>query len=96
MSKPVKNLASFRAAHDRSVIVPAKIRAALASLRAADGEQGWEYEGVFIKRAGISQTDVGAHREQFSDHVVETKGKGAKRAWFVSVKIATEARKTQV
>jgi hypothetical protein len=92
MSKPKKDLSAFRSVHDRNVTVPAKIKAALADLKAKEGAEGWEYEGEFMKRSGISQTDVGQFRGQFAAHVVETKGKSAKRAWFADVKTAEAAR----
>jgi|SRR6185437_5839693 len=90
--KPVgKTLADFRAAHDRNVIVPAKIQKALADML-AEHPENWLYELEFMKRAGISQTDMGMFREQFADHVVETGGKSPKRVWFASEKVAEKAR----
>jgi hypothetical protein len=87
-----KNLDSFRSIHDRSVTVPNKIKAGLAALRKADGAEGWEYEADFVKRAGLSQTDLGAYRGQFEAHIVETKGKSAKRVWFADPGTAATAR----
>lgn len=89
-AKPKKDLAAFRAVHDRNVVVPTKINAGLEALKKSG--DAWEYEGEFMKRAGISQTDVGQFRPQFEAHVVETKGKSAKRAWFHDVKAAAEMR----
>lgn len=60
-----KSLQEFRAAHDKNFIVPNKIRAALKNLGS-----GWEYEAAFIRLAGISQSDMGNFREQFSEHIV--------------------------
>lgn len=90
-AKPKKDLSAFRAAHDKNVIVPKKINDAFESMKKAGDE--FEYEGDFVKRAGLSQTDLGAFREQFADHIVETKGKSAKRAWFFDTKTAAAARK---
>lgn len=98
------NRESFRAAHDRSVLVPQKIKAALASLAKdnanpnakdgpKDGSDGWEYEAQFIKRAGISQTDMGVYRDQFKGHVVQVSGKNPKRVWVASEKEAAKFRK---
>lgn len=86
-----RTLADFRAAHDKNVIVPAKIQKALTDME-KESPENWAYEGDFIKRAGISQTDAGMFREQFTDHIVETSGKTSKRVWFASVKVAAKVR----
>lgn len=95
MAKPAKptakTLNDFRAAHDKNVIVPTKIRAALKEML-DEGPENWSYESDFIRRAGISQTDIGMFRDHFSDHVVETSGKHAKRVWFADAKIAAKVR----
>lgn len=90
--KPTKNLAAFRATHDRNVTVPAKIKSTLEALEKAEGPEAWEYEAEFMKRGTISSTDIGQFREQFAAHIVETKGKNPKRVWFVSTKTAATAR----
>lgn len=82
-----KSIADFRAAHDKNFIVPQKIRAALTKI--ADG---WEYESDFIRLAGITQTDVGAFREQFAQHVVETRGHNNRRVWAGTEKLADQLR----
>jgi len=96
---PVKsNVASFRALHDADVVIPQKIRDGLLSLKKAKGNEGWEYEADFIKRAGISTAQMGTHRDEFVAHIVVAKpvGKGNSRsprnAWFATVAAATEAR----
>lgn len=94
MSKPKKDLSAFRAAHDRSVIVPNKIRAALAELEKTEGSEGWEYEAEFIRRAKLSQSDIGAYRDGFLAYVVETPGNKGKRVWFATAKAAKTARET--
>lgn len=97
-----RNLSTFRASHDRNVIVPNKIKAALADMAAKEGPESYAYEGAdpeggvpFIKRAGISQSDVGLFREQFADHVVDlpndSRSRG-KRVWFATAKAAKAAR----
>ena len=85
------DLASFRSLHDRNVIVPNKIRATFEAML-KDHPEMWHYEMDFIKRAGISTTDISQFREQFSDHIVETGGKHAKRVWFASAKVAAKLR----
>ena len=92
MSKPAcKNLSDFRSAHDRNVIVPTKIKKALSDME-KEGAENWSYEIDFIKRAGVSQTDVGLFREQFAGHIVETQGRNSKRVWFASAKVAAKVR----
>jgi len=91
----VKTIADFRSAHDTNVIVPNKIRAALAAMLKEGAEQ-WEYELEFIKRAGISNTQMGMFREQFIDHIIEAGsgvgGRAAKRVWFADAKVAKKLR----
>jgi len=94
MAAKPKTLADFRAAHDRNVIVPNKIRAALAAMLKI-GPEEHEYEGDFIKKAGISQTDMGEFRDQFIKHVVVVaarSGKAGRKIWFADPKIAAKAR----
>lgn len=90
--KPLKNLEAFRAAHDPNVTVPNKFRDGFASLLKEKSEGAWEYEADFVKRAKLSQTELGKFRAQFGDHVVETKGKSAKRAWFADKDDAAKMR----
>jgi hypothetical protein len=92
VAKPKKNLDAFRATHDRNVTVPNKIRAGLDALAKAEGPEAWEYEADFVKRAQISQTDLGQFRSNFEDHIVETKGRVSKRVWFADVTTAATAR----
>ena len=90
MSKATaKTLDDFRAAHDKNVIIPAKIKAALSEML-KEGAENWSYEAEFIRRAGISQTDMGLFRDHFADHVVETAGKTNKRVWFADKKVAAK------
>lgn len=86
-----KTLADFRAAHDKNVIVPAKIRKVLADME-AEHPENWCYEGDLIKAAGVSQTDMATFRDQFAEHIVETSGRTPKRVWFASAKAAAKAR----
>lgn len=95
-SKPkARSVSDFRAAHDRNVIVPNKIRAAIAAMAAIDKEH-WEYESDFVKLAGISQTDLGQFRDQFAPNVVETPkmhNRSGRRVWFATAKAAADAFK---
>lgn len=89
------DLSTFKAIHDPNVTVPAKINGAFDQLRKTEGKEAWRYEGDFIKLARISQTDIGRFRGQFAEHVVETKGRNAKRVWFVDKTVAAQAQETQ-
>ena len=94
MSKPKKTLAAFRELHDKNVVIPARLNAALKALAKEDGPEAWEYEAEFLKRAGVSNNEIGPFREQFEPHVVEApqRGKSPKRAWFPDVKNARAMR----
>ena len=85
-----KDFESFRAAHDKSFIVPKRIKDGLAALG-----DSWEYEAEFIKRCGVSQTDFAFYREHFADFYVETSGstnKRGKRVWAGTKAFATKLR----
>lgn len=92
--KPAGNdLAAFRRLYDKSTIVPNKIRDALAAL-AAIGE--WEPEGIFMKRCGLSTTDFGRYRDQFTDFFIDVRpmGKSQTRVWAGTKKLADVLRGT--
>jgi hypothetical protein len=88
-----KNLADFKNVADPDVIVPRKMREALAAM-AKEGPENWEYEGDFIKRACVSNFHCARYREQFIEHVIEIRenGKASRRVWFGSAKVAAKAR----
>jgi len=93
MAKP-KTLADFKAAHDPNVIVPSKIGAALAALE-KEGPENWEYELDFLKRAGLTTTQLAMFRDQFAAHIVEAPavhGRSTKRIYFGNAKVATKLR----
>jgi len=78
----------FRAAHDKSLIVPAKITEGLKRL----GANGWVYESEFIVMIGVSHTDFSRHRAGFDDFVVTPRGKNPRRAWCGSKALAAKLR----
>ena len=92
-AKPVgKDLEAFRASHDKSYIVPRRIREALVALG-----DSWEYEGEFMKRCNLSSTDFAAYRDQFREFYVETAGGGGnrgKRVWAGSKVFAGKLKDT--
>lgn len=82
-----KDFEAFRAAHDKSFIVPKKIREGLAKL----GES-WLYEAEFMKLCSLSQTDFAAYRDQFTDFYVTVGGRTAKRVWAGTKAFANKLR----
>jgi hypothetical protein len=82
-----KTLADFRSAHDKSYVVPHRIREALAKLG-----DSWEYDAGMLKLAQLSTTDLAAYRDQFRDHIVMTNGRNPKRVWCGTVKLAEQLR----
>lgn len=91
-----RTLADFRAAHDQSVIIPNKIRAALAQLQAEGGDENWEYESDFLRRAGVANSIIGQYRDQFAAHIasvrISSNGSGFKRIWIATTKAAAKFR----
>jgi len=89
-----KTLADFKAAHDPNVIVPNKIRTALASIE-KEGSEHWLYEVDFLKLSGLSTTQLAMFRDQFAAHIVEAPGahgKQTKRVYFGNAKVAAKLR----
>lgn len=85
--KKGRSFDEFLAEYDKDVIVPRKIRAALAELP----DDGWEFESQFIRDAGISQNDIANYREKFAAHIVFFKRDG-KRAWVKDTQVAAAMR----
>ncbi len=82
-----KSLADFRAEHDKSFIVPKKIRDALEKLG-----DGWQYEVEFLRTAGLSTTDLAAYREEFLDYTVNVGGRTPRRVWAGTKALAEKMR----
>jgi hypothetical protein len=92
MGKPAaRTLDDFRAAHDPNVMIPQRIRRALAEMLKEHAES-WEYEIDFLRRAGIANSLISPFREDFKNHIVDTRGKNPKRVWFADPKVAAKAR----
>jgi hypothetical protein len=95
MATKPKTLADFKAAHDPNVIVPNKIRVALAAIE-KEGPENWLYEADFLKLSGLSTTQLAMFRDQFAAHIVEAagtrSGKSAKRVYFGNAKVAAKLR----
>lgn len=87
-AKPMgRSLDEFRANHDKSFIVPAKIKAALEKLG-----NGWQSELEFAKLAGLSMTDLGNYRSQFEAFVVPITRDGSRRVWAGTKAFANRMR----
>lgn len=83
-----RSLEEFRATHDKSYIVPIKVKAALATL---GGD--WMTEIEFAKHAGVSMVDLNAYRDAFEDFVVVLGGQHkGKRLWAGSKATAAKMR----
>lgn len=80
-----RSLAEFRQTFDKDLIVPSRIKAALAAL----GSDGWDYEVGFAKLAGLNLSDLGNYREKFIDYVVPIR---ERRAWAGSKSLAEKMR----
>jgi hypothetical protein len=85
-------LLAFRGAHDKSYIIPNKIREGLKQL----GDD-WKYEDDFMKLIGIkSKNDLSPFREQFKDFIVEAgKERARKLVWVGTKAFAETLRSTQ-
>lgn len=94
-NQPMKGrtLADFRNAHDRNVVIPNKIRAALVAM-AREGPEHFVYEQELLALASISVGDLAKYRDQFADHILvvsHANGKAfasPKNVWFHDPKIA--------
>lgn len=91
-----RTIADLRATHDKSVVIPNRISAAIAALVQSGDE--WIYECDFMKIAKppISSVDISRYRDQFSDFWAEmptTSGKSSiRRVWFATKKAADQWR----
>lgn len=84
-----KDLEAFRAFHDKSFIVPKKIKEGLTKLG-----DSWLYEAEFMKMCMLSQADFAAYRDQFSEFFVDVGGRNPKRVWAGTKAFATKLRGT--
>ncbi len=97
MATKARTAADFKAAHDRNVIIPNKIRVALAKLLEI-GAEHYEYDEGFRALCGVAGKDLAAYRDQFKHNWFLTEGtngaKSAKRVWFGNAKVAGRLRPT--
>lgn len=84
---PGKDVQAFRELHDKSYIIPKKIKDGLAALG-----DSWEYEADFMRRCGLSHTDFAAHRDDFMEFYVTVGGQKSKRVWAGTKSFAAKLR----
>lgn len=93
-----KTLDDLRATHDRTVVVPNRIRLAITALK--DSGDQWAYESDFMQlvKPPIGTTDIARYREQFTDFWAELPGTNGKssirRAWFPTKELAAKWKET--
>lgn len=77
-AKGGKDIAAFRQAFDKSVIIPRAIEAGLKTLGPS-----WEPEGEFIRRCGVAGIDFSKFRDQYAEFyvVVRSAGRSPQRVW---------------
>jgi hypothetical protein len=85
--RSAKTIDDFKNAYHKGTIIPAKIKAGIASLT----PNGWEYEVEFSKLCGVSLYDLGHFRDQFADNIVPI-NRGSKRVWAGSVRLAKQMK----
>jgi hypothetical protein len=101
--KSSSTLAAFKAVHDPAVIIPTKIRAALARLAKEEVAFAYEQTGNSVspepmtKRADVSTAQLSQYRKQFAEHIVKVPGiTGTRRpsrlVWFGDSAVAFAAR----
>lgn len=96
--KQGRTIADLRATHDKSVVIPNRIKAAIAALAGSADE--WIYEVDFMKLAKppLGSQDIAKFRDQFADFWAEmpsTNGKSqVRRVWFATKKAADEWRES--
>ena len=81
-------LEEFRAAHDKSFIVPKRIQEALDSL----GPDKCMYESDFIRKVNVSTNELAQYRDMFAAFWLPTTRDGRRRVWAGSKEFAEELR----
>ncbi len=82
-----RSVAEFQRLHNPDIVIPEKIRAALARL----GADKWLYENELAHLAGMSSDRVRAYRHAFPDNVVAVKLNGP-FIWAGSPDVAQQLR----
>lgn len=86
-----KSIQEFRDKHDRSVIIPGRLKAGLAKL----ADDHWEYETEFFRLCELQPQAVAPFREQFAEYIVVVKGASShpKSIWCKTPALADRLRK---
>lgn len=93
-AKKGNTIADLRAVHDKSVVIPNRIKAALNQLHASG--DAWIYESDFMRlcKPPVSGQDIARFRDQFQDFWAEmpsVNGKNqVRRVWFATKSAADE------
>jgi len=82
-----RSVAEFQRLHNPDIVIPEKIRAALAGV----GADKWVYETELARLAGMASERVRAYRHLFPDHVVAVKLNGP-FVWAGSPEAAQQLR----
>ena len=97
MKIKARTVADYRAAHDKDVIIPNKIRAGLARLLAIGPEHYADNE-EFRALCGVQAAELATYRNQFARNWFIVAGtnrsKTPKRIWFGNPKVADRLRPT--
>lgn len=88
MATAKKTIAALRAIHDKSIVIPNRIRGAIAALKASGDD--WAYETDFIRMAKppIGTHDIARFRDEFAAHWADMPSvdgkKSARKVWFAT------------
>ncbi len=96
--KVKKTLADLSAAHDKNVMIPNRIRQAIAIIGASGDDWIYEQDFLALTKPGISTTDIAKFRGQFTDFwsdMPAVNGKSSvRRVWFASKALAKKWKET--
>jgi hypothetical protein len=98
MTPTSKRLADLHALHDKAVIIPNRIRAAIAALAKSGDDWAYEKEFVALTKPSISNVDIAKSRDAFTDFwaaLPTTRQSSTHRVWFATKKLADKWKETQ-
>lgn len=96
ITKAKKTLADLAAVHDRKIVVPNRIRAALEALKASGDDYAYEMDFCSLLKPAISHADLAKYRPQFEEFWADLPtlsfkgGSSAKRVWFATKALCTK------
>jgi hypothetical protein len=93
-----KTIEDLRATHDRTVVVPNRIRQAIAILKASGDEWAYEQDFIALVKPPIANVDIAKYRGQFLDFWADmpsSNGKSSvRRVWFATKASADKWKET--